>query len=126
VDRNDIDHRAAERLFSQAGEALVIPATVLVQFDQLARIRPGLGPTAVAQIIGAARAGAFLIAQMGQEAYDRTAELCVEYAYLPLGFVSATVIAVSEQYHERKIATFNQNHLGVVRSKSGEPFVLLP
>jgi predicted nucleic acid-binding protein len=56
----------------------------------------------------------------------RCADLLKQYDDLGLGFVDATVIAISERLKIREILTTDRRHFSAVKPKHCEAFTLLP
>jgi predicted nucleic acid-binding protein len=56
----------------------------------------------------------------------RCAELLKQYDYLNLGFVDATLVAISERLKIRRILTTDRRHFSAVKPKHCEAFTLLP
>lgn len=61
-----------------------------------------------------------------QEDLRRMAELVDRYSNLPLGGTDASVIALAERLGTDLIITLDRRHFGVVRSRQGAAFQLLP
>ena len=71
-------------------------------------------------------AGAYLVVELSARERLRAVELASQYANLDLGFVDAAVIAVCESLGEKKVATLDRRHFGVVRPAHCERLQLLP
>ena len=70
--------------------------------------------------------GAFVVEDLQPQDYARLGELLVTYADLRLGFVDAAVLAVTERLGERRVATLDHRHFGVVRLAHTDALQLLP
>jgi predicted nucleic acid-binding protein len=68
----------------------------------------------------------FHVAELEDEDLPRMAELVERYVDLPLGLVDAAVIAIAERLGLKEVATVDQRHFRVVRSRHVEAFTLLP
>ena len=60
------------------------------------------------------------------EDYARAAELCEQYADARVGFVDAAVLSVVERLGERKLATLDHRHFGLLRPRHVEALELVP
>jgi uncharacterized protein len=123
MDANDRDHQVSAELLEGAGEALLVPAPVLVELDWLGTSRD---VPVTATVLAAINRGELTIVDLDLNDYDRIAELCRAYEDLRLGFVDAAVIAVAEREGERVIATLDRRHFSVVRPRHVRSFTLVP
>jgi len=120
LDADDQDHaRCSELLRSWDGVRLV-PAPVLVELDHF------VPATAFTRFLEDVRRGAFVIEDLRQRDYARLGELLIAYADLRLGFVDAAVLAVTERFGERHVATLGRRHFAVVRLNHTDVLELLP
>ena len=124
MDRSDRDHDACERLIADAEEPICVPTPVIVELDWLARKRLGAG--AFDHFLADIEQRAVRIVDLTLDDYARVRELCADYGDLPLGYVDAAVIAVVERFGERKVATLDHRHFGVVRPRHTRSLTLLP
>lgn len=60
------------------------------------------------------------------EDYARAAEICEQYADARVGFVDAAVLSVVERLGERKLATLDHRHFGLLRPRHVEALELVP
>lgn len=111
--------RCSELLGGWDGVRLV-PAPVLVELDHF------VPPTAFASFLEDVRRGAFAIEDLQPRDCVRLTELLVAYADLRLGFVDAAVLAVTERYRERQVATLDRRHFAAVRLDHTDVLELLP
>jgi predicted nucleic acid-binding protein len=124
LDRNDADHRASRRLIESATEPLIIPAPVLVEVDYWihARLHPGVLVALLEDIAD----GAYEVENLLPQDYRRVRELCDRYADADIGFVDASVLALVERLNERKLATLDHRHFGMLRPRHVDALVLVP
>jgi uncharacterized protein len=124
LDRDDADHASCTRLLSDAREARIVPAPVLVELDYLAsRQRDRLAVTAMLDDI---HSGAYEVEDLTPVDYRRVRELLDTYADLRVGFVDAAVLAIVERLREPKLATLDHRHFSVMRPRHVEALELLP
>jgi uncharacterized protein len=124
IDRNDDAHEACANLLADSEESLIVPAPVVVEVDWLVASR--LSPTAFDAFVASIEDRSLVVEELRHDDYSRIRQLCRRYSDLPLGFVDAAVVAVAERLGERKLASLDRRHLGVVRPRHARGFVLLP
>jgi hypothetical protein len=124
LDRSDQDHAACRALIEGAVEPLVIPAPVLVEVDYWIGQRLGAG--ALVALLADIEAGAYRIADLQAADYARVRELCDRYADSDIGFVDAAVLSITERLNERKLATLDRRHFGLLRPRHCDALELLP
>lgn len=124
IDAADPDHDACAALLRDVTEDLVVPALVLAELDYWCGRRLGAGAwlTFLDDVI----AGAFRIECPTTSDLERCRGLQDQYADLSLGVVDASVIALAERIGERRIATLDHRHFGVVRPAHTAAFELWP
>ncbi len=72
------------------------------------------------------RRGAYQVEDLIAADYQRIAEILHTYADLNVGFVDASVLAVTERMRETKLATLDHRHFSVMRPRHVEALELLP
>ena len=63
---------------------------------------------------------------LSNEDYRRAREVCDRYADADIGFVDASVLAVTERLGEKKLATLDHGHFGLMRPRHVDVLDLLP
>jgi predicted nucleic acid-binding protein len=124
LDANDQDHVRCASLLVEADEDLVVPSLVLAELDYWCHER--LGVDVWLMFLEDLLAGAYRAEHPTAQDLTRCAALQREYADLRLGVVDATVIALAERLGERKVATLDHRHFGVVRPGHVTALHLLP
>jgi predicted nucleic acid-binding protein len=124
LDRSDQDHAACRALIEQCAEPLLVPAPVLVELDHWIGQRLGAG--ALVAVLADIEAGAYRVVDLVTADYARVRELCDRYADADIGFVDAAVLAVTERLGERKLATLDRRHFGLLRPRHCDALELLP
>ena len=71
-------------------------------------------------------AGDYFVENLLPEDYGRAADICEQYADARIGFVDAAVLSVVERLGERKLATLDHRHFGLLRPRLVEALELLP
>jgi predicted nucleic acid-binding protein len=124
LDRSDADHPACRRLILEATEPLVVPAPVLGEVDDWIHTR--LHPGVLVALLDDIADGAYLVEDLLPRDYRRVRELCDRYADADIGFVDAAVLAMVERLGERKVATLDRRHFGMLRPRHVDVLLLLP
>ncbi|MGI8608543.1 MAG: type II toxin-antitoxin system VapC family toxin [Candidatus Dormibacteria bacterium] len=123
LNEQDRDHRRCAELL-QATADLLIPAPVLVELDYWL-VKLG-GPTVWRDFVDDLVGGAYRVVDLTEEDIQRAAELELTYSDLGLGFVDASVIALSERLAIRDVATLDRRHVSVVRPRHCPHLTLHP
>lgn len=124
LDRSGADHEACRRLIESAREPLIVPAPVLIEVDYL--VHRSLDQSVLALLLEDVVLGAYEVAELRRDDYQRVIELCTDYADIDVGFVDAAVLAIVERLGERKLATLDHRHFTVMRPRHVRNLELLP
>lgn len=101
-----------------------MPAPVLVEVDYL--VHRSLDQSVLTLLLEDVAQGAYEVADLSRDDYQRVIELCKGYADLDVGFVDAAVLAIVERLGERKLATLDYRHFTVMRPRHVRNLELLP
>jgi predicted nucleic acid-binding protein len=124
LDAADVDHASCAGLLTDATEDLVIPLLVLAELDYwCSRRLPG---DAWLVFLDDVTAGVYRVEAPTPPDLERCRQLQATYRDLGLGVVDASVIALAERFGERKIATLDRRHFGVVPPAHVEALEILP
>src|SRR5688572_15516495 len=115
LDDSDRLHGVSARLLRAAREQIVIPAPVLVEIDYW--IHQRLRPEVMALLLDDIADGVYALADLDPDDYRRVRELLTVYADARVGFVDAAVMAIVERLGERKLATLDRRHFGLMRPR---------
>ncbi|MPZ68674.1 MAG: PIN domain-containing protein [Actinobacteria bacterium] len=124
LDESDSDHDRCAALVSETKEQLVIPQPVCVEVDYW--IRKNANVDAWLAFCEDIVAGAYSLWSVDGDLLLRAAQLQVQFADQPIGFVDASVFATCESLGEDKVATLDRRHFGVLRTGEGKQLRLLP
>ena len=111
-------------MVESAGEALVIPAPVLVEVDYW--IHQRLHPGTLVALLADIEDGAYAIEDLHAADYARVGQLCDRYADADIGFVDAAVLAIVERLEEPKLASLDHRHFAPLRPRHRASIMLLP
>ena len=112
------------RLIEDASELLVIPSPVLPEVDSLVSER--MGPAPMLALLRDIESGGYRMVDLETAEYTRTRELMDQYADADIGFVDASVVAITERLREPKLATLDRRRFGIVRPLHVKALTLLP
>lgn len=103
---------------------LVVSPYVVAELDYL--LLTGWGVDAELAALAELGSGAWELAQF--DALDlRTArEIVARYRDQAIGVSDASLVVLAERYRTDRILTLDHRHFGVLRTRSGVPFTLLP
>lgn len=124
LDSIDKHHRACAALLRGAQGRLVLPGPILVEVDYWCG-RKGLS-LAFDELLRDVKRGAYEVEEVSPADRDRILELRATYRDLRVGYVDAAVLAVVERLGERKLATLDRRHFGVMRPRHVAGLELLP
>jgi len=102
-DRDDSWYKRSRALFEAEKHALIVPAPVIPEVDQLLGAR--LGSAAQLAFYEGLSSGHYFIADLPRDKYPRVMDLNRQFANLALGFVDAAIVAISEELQLPRIAT---------------------
>lgn len=111
-------------LLDQHHETLLVPVTVLPEACYL--LNAHLGQEAERALLTACASGELIVAAITTEDIARSVELLDLYADANLGFVDASVFALSERLNVRQIVTTDRRDFSLVRPRHCPAFELLP
>jgi predicted nucleic acid-binding protein len=123
-DASDRNHRAVRRSVEADSGPLILPAPVLGEIDYLLRTRIGLG--AELRLLEGVENGSITVEAFSRQDATRCRLLLSKYHELDLGLADASVIAVADRLGVHRILTVDERDFRAVRSRNGEPFVLVP
>jgi uncharacterized protein len=124
LDRRDAAHLASRQLIERTTEPLIVPAPVLVEVDYF--VHKWLSAEAFLALLDDIVAGAYQVADLVPQDYQRIHDLCARYADADIGFVDAAVLAIVERFNEAKLATLDRRHFGLLRPRHVDALRLLP
>ncbi len=124
MDRDDAWHSRVVEWWGAAPRDVVLPVSILPEITYLLQRR--IGPSAEGAFVRAVADGQFSVVSLAPEDFPRVADLLHAYGDLPLGFVDASVVAVSERLEVAEVLTTDRKHFGVVRPRHVESLRLVP
>jgi hypothetical protein len=124
LDADDPAHAKCVALLDETDEPLVVVAPTLIEVDYW--IRKRLQPKVWSVFVEDIARGAYRLEHLSPDDLVRVAELQTGYSDLDLGMVDASVIVLCEKLGERKVATLDRRHFGVVRPRHCERLEILP
>jgi uncharacterized protein len=124
LSQRDSRHEECSALLKEFAGQIAAPAPVVTETALFVLGR--LGPDAQGRFLDSVAAGEIDVLDLEEVDHGRVAGLCRRYADLPLDQVDASVIVFAERLGERRVASLDVRHLGVVRLADGNYLELLP
>lgn len=122
ADRRDGWHVRTRDYLRTHRQTLLAPVTVLPEVAYLLRER--LGASAEEAFVASLAHGEVAVEPLGQADLKRTKALMS--AYDQIGFVDASIVAISERLKLETLATTDRRHFGIVRPSHIERLTLVP
>jgi predicted nucleic acid-binding protein len=107
-DRSDKWHHRARTLVQGEQHGLILPAPVVPEVDHLLGRR--LGSKSRQTFYAGIIEGYYLVADLSKDGYARVADLNRRFDDIDLGFVDASIIALTETLGLSRIATTDRRH----------------
>jgi predicted nucleic acid-binding protein len=123
-DAKDRYHQAVSNSLRLGPERIHLPSPLLGELGYV--LLRWLGNEALLQFLVDIEANAFHIEPFLTEDMRRCRALIEKYSDLGLGLCDAAVVATAERLGTNRILTVDERDFRVIRSRLGEPFVLLP
>lgn len=124
ADTKDSWHKQSVDFISTFKGRLVVPSTVIPEACYL--LNEYLGQPAEIGFINSLINRELVVEHFSDHDLTRCMELLKKYDNLNLGFVDASMIAISERLKIQKILTTDRRHFSVVKPNHCEAFLLLP
>jgi predicted nucleic acid-binding protein len=124
ADQDDAWHDRVREFLNTNALQLIVPVTVLPEVCYL--IATHLGASAEVQFMKSVQRGELKLEYLKKEDVHRSVEIMEKYVDAELGFVDASVVAVSERLKIREILTTDRRHFSMVRPRHCSGFGLKP
>ena len=111
-DRSDDWHLRARTLVKQERGGLILPAPVIPEVDHLLGRR--LGAESRRVFYSGIVQGYYFVADVPRQAYRRIAEIDKQCADLDLGFVDASIVALSQSMKVARVGTTDRRHFAAL------------
>ncbi len=124
VDKKDAWHERSRDFIEKFEGRLIIPSPVIPEICYL--VNKFIGQTAEEKFIDSLIARELLTEHFNVHDLKRCNELLDKYHDQNIGFVDASVIAISERLKIPKILTTDRKHFSIIRPSHCKTFTLLP
>ena len=124
VDRSDVWHTRVIEWWQENRRPVIVPVTVLPEVTYLLQTRVGVD--AELAFVRAVAADEFTTEPLDPDDLDRVAEVMEAYRDFPLGFVDATIVAITERLQAKELLTTDRRHFSAVRPRHARGFQLVP
>lgn len=122
LDRSDKHHQAVKKVVVPA--QLFIPLTILPEVDYL--VTKYLGEVVSRTFLGDITSGAFKHINLDLTDIENIVKIMTVYADIPIGFVDASLLVLSDRYSISHILTLDRRHFSIMRSQTFDSLTLLP
>ncbi len=124
ADKKDSWHKQVVNFVSAFKGRLIIPSTVIPEACYL--LNTYLGRSAEIGFINSLINRELVVEHFNADDITRCVELLKKYSDSNIGFVDASMIAISERLNIYKILTTDRRHFSVIKPNHCEAFTLLP
>jgi hypothetical protein len=124
ADKKDSWHEKTVGFLANFRGRLIIPSTVIPEACYL--LNTYLGQSAEIAFVNSINNKELAVEHFNFEDLERCIALLKKYGDLNLGFVDASVIAISERLKVYKIMSTDRRHFSAVRPKHCDALILLP
>ena len=124
ADIDDAWHEPVKAFLQNITDVLIIPITVLPEICYL--LNTHLGQISERKLIASITQGELRIEGLTIEDFRRSLQLLESYANVNIGFVDASIVAVSERLKINRILTTDRKHFSIIRPRHCHSFELLP
>ncbi|MBI3682898.1 MAG: PIN domain-containing protein [Acidobacteria bacterium] len=123
-DADDRHHLAVRTVLESESGPIVVPSVILAEIDYM--LRRFLGIDAELDFLAALQSGSFTVEPFTIEDLTRSLSLIERHRSADLGLADAAVAAIAERLRIRRILTLDERDFRMMRTRRGEPFVILP
>jgi len=124
ADLDDAWHEPVKAFLENITDSLVIPVTVLPEICYL--LNAHLNQESERKLIASIIQGELRIENLIAEDYRRSLQLLESYSNVNIGFVDASMVAISERLKINRILTTDRKHFSIIRPRHCRAFELLP
>ena len=124
ADERDRWHKPMVSHLETNADRLVVPITVIPEACYL--LNHFLGTKAEEAFVASLARLELALESFSNEDLKRTLEVLKKYQSVDIGFVDASIVAVSERLGIEKILTTDRKHFGMIRPNHVRSFTLLP
>jgi hypothetical protein len=124
ADLDDAWHEPVKAFLENITDSLVIPVTVLPEICYL--LNTHLNQESERKLIASIIQGELRIENLIAEDYRRSLQLLESYSNVNIGFVDASMVAISERLKINRILTTDRKHFSIIRPRHCRAFELLP
>ncbi len=124
ADLDDAWHEPVKAFLENITDSLVIPVTVLPEICYL--LNAHLNQESERKLIASIIQGELRIENLIAEDYRRSLQLLESYPNVNIGFVDASMVAISERLKINRILTTDRKHFSIIRPRHCRAFELLP
>jgi predicted nucleic acid-binding protein len=124
MNKRDAAHKKCAQLIAQCSERLIIPSPVLIEVDYF--LTKHRRQNAFYALLHDVEQGHYIVENLLAHDYRRVKQIYSTYSDTQVGFVDAAVLTITERLGEKKLATLDHRHFGVMRPAHINSLQLLP
>lgn len=123
-DADESDHAAVTRAVEAQPGPFVVSPLVLTELDYFLNTRLGIERELAA--IDELSGEAWVVPPFATSDLHPARSIIARYRDQQIGLTDASLVVLAERFRTNRILTLDHRHFRVLRTASGEPFVLLP
>lgn len=124
ADIDDAWHEPVKAFLKNMTDVLVVPITVLPEICYL--LNTHLSKESERKLIASIIQGELKIEGLIIEDFRRSLQFLENYPNVNIGFVDASIVAISERLRINRILTTDRKHFSIIRPRHCHAFELLP
>jgi len=124
IDSSQRRHESSRRVLESDPGPLLLSPFVLAELDYLLSTRVGVDAETL--LLNDVAEGAYRLESFGPADVRAATEIIERYRELGLGLADASIVVIAARAGTDRILTFDERHLGAIRTLNGGPFQLLP
>ncbi len=123
-DASEPDHAMVSEVITATTDLLVVSPYVVAELDCLVATRHGVD--AELAVLDELTGGAWELPSFSVDDLQRARSIIAKYRDQEIGVADASNVVLAERYRTRTVATLDRRHFDVLRTATGDRFIVLP
>ena len=123
-DASEPDHAMVSEVITATTDLLVVSPYVVAELDCLVATRHGVD--AELAVLDELTGGAWELPGFSVDDLQRARSIVAKYRDQEIGVADASNVVLAERYRTRTVATLDRRHFDVLRTATGDRFIVLP
>lgn len=123
-DASEPDHAMVSEVITATTDLLVVSPYVVAELDYLVATRHGVD--AELAVLDELTGGAWELPSFSVDDLQRARSIIAKYRDQEIGVADASNVVLAERYRTRTVATLDRRHFDVLRTATGDRFIVLP